>query len=648
MATKKKLLQAAAGTAAAGGAGLNVEDVFSTYLYEGTGSTQTITNGIDLSGEGGLVWIKNRTYSQSHALFDTERGAGDILQSDLNLGEYTGGTDLSSFNSSGFTLGSSSFTAINSTSNNYASWTFRKAPKFFDVVTYTGTGSATTISHNLGSVPGCIIVKRTDSTENWKVYHRAIHPTNNGSGYVINLNLTNARAATTIWSSTEPTSTEFSISGSSTVNASGGTYVAYLFAHNDGDGDFGSTADQDIIKCGSYTGTGSSGNFVDLGFEPQWLMIKKTSGSESWFILDNMRGLTMGNDVALYANTSAADGSPYDNVDPNPTGFTLKDATYPNASGDTYIYIAIRRGPMAVPESATDVFDVHRTTDNASTTAAFNVGFVSDFVIHKETDATSVPYVFTRLLGGQHYLRTDGTNAEADSTVTLGYDWTLQNSVENNVDGGWPHIFYNWKRAPSFCDVVAYTGNGTSGHTISHNLGVAPEMIWVKNRDTTSSWSVNGSVGGLIYGTNKLTLHTASALFADTNEVTAVSATNFTLGDSFATNGSGDNIIAYLFASLDGVSKVFSVTKSSGSDASVNCGFSAGPRFVLLKRTDSTGDWYVWDSERGIVAGNDPYLLLNNTAAEVTSTDYIDPTSNGFTIVNGGLADGDYIGYAVA
>ena len=648
MATKKKLLQAAAGTAAAGGAGLNVEDVFSTYLYEGTDSTQTITNGIDLSGEGGLVWIKNRTYSQSHALFDTERGAGDILQSDLNLGEYTGGTDLSSFNSSGFTLGSSSFTAINSTSNNYASWTFRKAPKFFDVVTYTGTGSATTISHNLGSVPGCIIVKRTDSTENWKVYHRAIHPTNNGSGYVINLNLTNARAATTIWSSTEPTSTEFSISGSSTVNASGGTYVAYLFAHNDGDGDFGSTADQDIIKCGSYTGTGSSGNFVDLGFEPQWLMIKKTSGSESWFILDNMRGLTMGNDVALYANTSAADGSPYDNVDPNPTGFTLKDATYPNASGDTYIYIAIRRGPMAVPESATDVFDVHRTTDNASTTAAFNVGFVSDFVIHKETDATSVPYVFTRLLGGQHYLRTDGTNAEADNTVTLGYDWTLQNSVENNVDGGWPHIFYNWKRAPSFCDVVAYTGNGTSGHTISHNLGVAPEMIWVKNRDTTSSWSVNGSVGGLIYGTNKLTLHTASALFADTNEVTAVSATNFTLGDSFATNGSGDNIIAYLFASLDGVSKVFSVTKSSGSDASVNCGFSAGPRFVLLKRTDSTGDWYVWDSERGIVAGNDPYLLLNNTAAEVTSTDYIDPTSNGFTIVNGGLADGDYIGYAVA
>jgi hypothetical protein len=120
------------------------------------------------------------------------------------------------------------------------------------------------------------------------------------------------------------------------------------------------------------------------------------------------------------------------------------------------------------------------------------------------------------------------------------------------------------------------------------------------------------------------------------------------LGSITHTNASGDTYIAYLFATLPGISKVFSVTKSSGSDASVDCGFTSGPRFVMLKRTDSTGDWYVWDTERGIVAGNDPYLLLNSTAAEVTSTDYIDPTSNGFTIVNGGLADGDYIGYAVS
>jgi hypothetical protein len=113
-------------------------------------------------------------------------------------------------------------------------------------------------------------------------------------------------------------------------------------------------------------------------------------------------------------------------------------------------------------------------------------------------------------------------------------------------------------------------------------------------------------------------------------------------------NDTGNTYIAYLFATLAGVSKVFSVTKSSGSNADVNCGFTSGPRFVLLKRTDSTGDWYVWDTARGIIAGDDPYLLLNSTAAEVTNTDYIDPTSNGFTIVDGGLANGDYIGLAIS
>jgi hypothetical protein len=171
-------------------------------------------------------------------------------------------------------------------------------------------------------------------------------------------------------------------------------------------------------------------------------------------------------------------------------------------------------------------------------------------------------------------------------------------------------------------------------------------MMWIKQRNTVRNWAVYHSGTG---NTKHLELNTSDAAAVDTHwNNTTPTSTEFALGTNTRVNESAGNYIAYLFASLDGVSKVFSVTKSSGSDASVNCGFSAGPRFVLLKRTDSTGDWYVWDSERGIVAGNDPYLLLNSTAAEVTSTDYIDPTSNGFTIVNGGLADGDYIGYAVA
>jgi hypothetical protein len=141
MPSIKKLLQAAAGNA--GGDNLYVEDVFSTYLYEGNSSTQTITNGIDLDGEGGLVWLKIRPVATSHVLVDTERGASSAIFSDLTDSEQTGYPYVTSFNSDGFTLGNMS--ATNDSSYNYASWTFRKAEKFFDVVTYTGTGSATRI-----------------------------------------------------------------------------------------------------------------------------------------------------------------------------------------------------------------------------------------------------------------------------------------------------------------------------------------------------------------------------------------------------------------------------------------------------------------------------------------------------------------------
>ena len=114
--------------------------------------------------------------------------------------------------------------------------------------------------------------------------------------------------------------------------------------------------------------------------------------------------------------------------------------------------------------------------------------------------------------------------------------------------------------------------------------------------------------------------------------VDTVTSTTF----SFATNNgvvnsSGNTYVAYLFATCAGVSKVGSYT-GTGTTLQIDCGFTTGARFVLIKRTDSTGAWYVWDSARGIVAGNDPYLLLNSTAAEVTGTDYIDTSNAGFEI----------------
>jgi hypothetical protein len=203
-----------------------------------------------------------------------------------------------------------------------------------------------------------------------------------------------------------------------------------------------------------------------------------------------------------------------------------------------------------------------------------------------------------------------------------------------------------WKRAPSFCDVVAYTGTG-SARTVSHNLGVAPEMMWLKNRGTAAtSWYIyHKDIGN----TNFLEFDTgASAVNSGAWNNTTPTDSVFTLGTQYQVNGSGQNIIAYLFASLDGVSKVGSFT-TAGSDVDVDCGFSAGPRFVLIKNTAS-GNWFVMDTERGITSGTDPFLTLNTTNAESSALDLIDinPTSTGFTVNQGSFGNGTFIFYAIA
>jgi hypothetical protein len=186
-----------------------------------------------------------------------------------------------------------------------------------------------------------------------------------------------------------------------------------------------------------------------------------------------------------------------------------------------------------------------------------------------------------------------------------------------------------FKRAPGFFDEVCYTGTGVAT-TQAHNLGAAPEMMIAKRRSATGSWYVYAAPIG---ATDLLILQVANGKSADSafNSV-APSVSAFSLNSAgYGLNDSGSTYVAYLFATFAGVSKVGSYTGTAAAQV-INCGFTAGARFVLIKRTDSTGDWYVWDSARGIIAGNDPYLLLNSTAAEVTSTDYIDTATTGFEI----------------
>jgi len=653
MAKLAKFLQGVAGAGGAGG--LNVEEVFSTYLYEGVQLNNTnIVNGIDLSGEGGLVWIKDRSTTYHHYLYDTERGVTKQISSSQTNGEGADLDTITAFNSNGFTIGDD--IELNTSGNDYVSWTFRKAPKFFTIVNYTGDGTTNRqISHDLGGTVGHITVKRTDTSAEWFNWHRTF-----SDNQLVAFSGTYAVGTYSNYLVTAD-STTFTVGNNVDVNANGGTYVAYLWGHNDGDGDFGPNGDADIIKCGSYTGNGSStGPSINLGFEPQWILTKRTDSTSQWTLVDNMRGMPVGgSDVRLYPNLTNAD-DPFAFVDVTPTGFNVAtSASAYNASGGTYIYIAIRRGPMAVPESATDVFDID--TRN-STGTGVEPGYrsssgVVDFALRKNSaSGTDNWQNMARLIQGK-FLEPNTTDAEATGAEAM-FDY--MNGYKATVGTNAGLYSWMWKRAPSFFDVVAYTGNGTAGRTVSHNLGVAPEMMWIKRRNTARLWSVYhkdlGPSDYLILNTSDAEGTGVTTLLNDTDPTSSV----ITLGSGASTNASGDTYIAYLFASLDGVSKVGSYSGDSTTGRVIDCGVSNGARFVLIKQTNGGGDWWAFDTERGITTSVARGLRLNTTDAEVPTGsptqdyhDRIDPSSSGF-IVNHTSAlpinqsGSDYIFYAIA
>jgi hypothetical protein len=632
-----------------------IEDVFSTYLYTGNGSTQTITNGIDLAGKGGLVWTKSRSNAASHAWIDSARGKQYLLRSDTTDAQITsGGADyISSFNANGYTV-SGGWGLISGSGQNYVSWTFREQPKFFDVVTYTGTGSAQNIAHSLGSVPGCVIVKITSGTGSWYVYHRS-----NANTQAMLLNGTQAVFTdANAWNSTTPTSTQFTVGASASTNNSGSTYVAYLFAHNAGG--FGLTGTDNVISCGSFT-TDGSGSFtpVSLGYEPQWLLIKNSSGAQDWILIDSMRGFnyTAGSDVVLSPNTSAAEG--FSGIaNPNATGFG-PDTSLGLSASSTYIYIAIRRGPMKVPTTGTSVFTPVTYTGTGSAQSITNLNFPPDLVMGlNRTSGISLsgvtPAFIDRLRGvsasGTPQIFSSNTSSETNTTEVSALTMTGF-TVGSVTSGNWnysssTYVAEMFQRAPGFFDEVCYTGDNATNRQVAHNLGVTPELIIVKSRTGIDDWMVRWS--GNTSNNGRLN---SNLSFNQSNLINGESSTMFQLANnSSQVNNSSFTYVAYLFATCPGVSKVGSYT-GTGTTLQINCGFTGGARFVLIKRTDSTGDWVLWDSSRGMVAGTDPRLALNSTAAEVNAN-WVYTTTGGFEIVTSDAAvnasGGSYIFLSIA
>ena len=312
----------------------NSQEYFAVTTYTGNaaeagdGSTQALTN---VGHQPDMLWFKKRSATGNNHVVDSVRGRTKELRFNLTNAEADDDNLLASFDSDGFTLGSSG--SANLENATYVAWTWKEsATSGFDIVSFTGNGSARTISHSLSAVPEWIIVKKRSGTDAGAVYLGA-----NGNTNGLLISETNANDDETYWNDTTPTSSVFSLGALSNVNESSATYIAYLWAPKQG-----------FSKFGKYIGNANAdGTFVYTGFKPAWVMIKRSStAGDNWLIHDSKRAGYNGANKQLDADQNNAEGNSR-LIDMFSNGFKIiiNDAKI-NASGDTYQYMAFAESPF--------------------------------------------------------------------------------------------------------------------------------------------------------------------------------------------------------------------------------------------------------------------------------------------------------------
>lgn len=410
-----------------------------------------------------------------------------------------------------------------------------------------------------------------------------------------------------------------------------------------------------VIQCGTFSGNTT----ITLGWEPQWIMIKQTDGAGDWITIDSARGCSVGGiDAVLYPNLSSAESVANDYIDFTATGFISKNLT------GTYIYTVIRRQNKP-PTSGTQVYNAIARTGTGAAATVTGVGFAPDLSLIKARSTTTNNTWIDRLRGAPIRLQSENTNAE-DTTFTTGITSFDMGGVSLGAAGhvnGSAVTFINhfFRRAVGVMSVLCDTGTG-SAHTVAHDLGAVPELMIRKGRSGATQWEVYfASLGN----TKKLVLNSTAAEATDTTawNSTTPTSTQITVGTGANVNTNAATYVTYLFSTLAGISKVFSYTgdggsvDSAGTSQTIDCGFAAGARFVMLKCSSHASDWIIVDTVRGLVAGNDPSLSLNTTAVEVTTTDILDPTNVGFVVnqlaagttsANFNVTGRTYVGFAIA
>jgi hypothetical protein len=310
----------------------NPELYFQCKNFVGSSSAQSITLDGSEDMQPDFIWFKNRETSSRHQLYDSVRGATKLINSDHADAEQTV-SYFTSFDSDGFTIPSGS-SALNGGSQNIIAWCWKEsADSGMDIVSYTGNGSARTISHSLSAVPKMIIVKdRDDADYSWHVYHEAV-----GNGKTFYLDIANTPDTNSIyWNDTSPTSSVFSVGTSVTTNKSSDDFIAYLF-----------TPKQGYSAMGSYTGNANAdGTFVFLGFQPAFVMVKNIDAAENWIIFDNKRPGYNLTDALLKPNLANAESTSGVKFDLLSNGFKARVSDAEGNSSNTFIYMAFAEAPF--------------------------------------------------------------------------------------------------------------------------------------------------------------------------------------------------------------------------------------------------------------------------------------------------------------
>ena len=630
---------------------------FNTVVYADT--TTSVSHSVGFAPD--LVWFKERNGANNHQLYDTIRGNDFALFSNTtsaqnNYATHPNGDLAPSITSTGFTTPSVVNNGINRNGGTYVAWCFKAGGAAvantdgtinsqvsanntlgFSIVSYTGNGvQGATVGHGLDAAPDLIIAKGIGNTGSWRVGATSL-----GWQYYMNLEATSqANVASSIWNSTTPTSSVFSLGNNPDANGSTQTKIAYCFTSKPG-----------FSKVGSYTATGSAGTpIVQTGFKPAFVMVKNINKSQEWIMIDDKR-----NDGknSLLPNSASAENTAGDNaISLYANGFAIavSGSGVNYQSGDTFIYLAIAADGSTATPSLANSFDTELYTGNGGTQSITGTGFKPDLTWIKERNSTSSHSLADSVRGVGNILQSNLTDAEVYVLANLttfdsnGFTIGASNGVNEN---GKTYVSWNWKAGdtPSIntdgtitslvsanqsagFSVVKWDTTSAAAWNVGHGLGTAPELIISKMYTFGNSWEVYHED----LGTGKyLQLSTTGTASTEAGAFSSVTDTTWT---SYTTNTLG-SYIAYCFHSVAGYSKVGSYTGTGASGNSIVTGFE--PTFVMWKaavRPSGGGSWYIYDNKRTTSNPQGEYLQANEPAAggDGTSIFNIDFNANGFTI----------------